>query len=621
MKTFTFLWKRLKGNRYLYIIAFLTILLSTLFTLFTPYLIKIMIDWILSGNIGSAPVFVKRAVAMLGGLTYLRKNLWICGVAVIVPTALNGFVMFGCGVLKSKASERIAENLRNDLYEHIQKLPYKELVRIKTGDYIQRCTSDVELIRRFLETQLIEVGRTVTLIAGVLAVMLTQSVPFTLVSIPILPLIFLFSLIFFNLVKDAFQKTDESEGRMMAVLQENLTGVKVVRAFARQRFEIDKFDKSSIEFRDLDLVLTKLVSYFWSISDFLCVLQTGAIIIVGVIWTVHGSLTLGTVLLFMNYEIQLLWPIRQLGQILSNMGKMSISIARLQEIFDLPVEDMHENGLKLNITGEVEFEHLSFSYEDGEKTLDDISFSVKKGQTVALMGQTGSGKTSLINLLAGLYDYQSGHIRLDGVELNQIDKNWLRKHVGIVEQEVFLFSKTIADNIAIAHEHKTQQGIVDAAKIAEIHRDIEAFPDEYQTLVGERGMTLSGGQKQRVAIARTILGQYPILVFDDSLSAVDTETDAAIRSALKARNQETTTFIIAHRVTTLFDADLILVFEKGRIAQAGTHDELIRQPGLYQRVWKIQSDLEAQFDKENKGANWKELNGKDLESEDLEREE
>ena len=640
MKTLKFIWNRLRGSRLFYCGAMTAVMISAALTLLTPYLIKVLIDYIFGDRLSEAPVFVAQIIGRFGGPGYFRNHLWICGLAVVVPTLINGLVMFCRGVLSSRASERIAKRLRDDLFSHIQRLPYATLVKIKTGDYIQRCTSDVELIRRFLESQFVEAGRTVVLIIGILLVMLSQNVRFTLVATPILPLVFICSLLFFHLVRGAFRKTDEAEGRMMAVLQENLTGVKVVRAFARQRYEIDKFEASSVEFRDLDLGLGRLVSYFWSISDFFCMLQTGIIIIVGVIWAVRGDVSLGTVLLFISYEAQLLWPIRELAQILSDMGKMSISVARLEEILVTPAEDMREHGEKPCITGNVVFDRVSFVYDDAkeqdgtakqagrekvakkdklaskrvgqaaekdgqaleiaghasplstEEVLREVSFSVERGQTVAIMGPTGSGKTSLVNLLAALYDYTAGSIRLDGVELKTIQKEWLRQNVGIVEQEVFLFSRTIEENISLAQKQATPQEVREAAHISKIHQDIEQFPLGYKTLVGERGMTLSGGQKQRTAIARTILGKYPILVFDDSLSAVDTETDAAIRGALKGRRKDVTTFIVAHRITTLYDADLILVFDRGRVVQSGTHQELIVQTGLYQRIWDMQKNLE-----------------------------
>ena len=657
MKTVSFLYRRLGNNKALYAAAVLMVAASALMTLLTPYIIKIIIDYILGDEQGEIPRLAAGIVAFLGGVDNLRANLWICGLAVVASTLLNGITMYYRGWLSSKASEKIVKDLRDDLFSHIQKLPYDELVKVKTGDFIQRCTSDVETVRRFLSIQLVEAGRTVIMITGVIFVMFSQNRAYTLASIIMIPFIFLFSLLFFFLVRNAFQITDEAEGDMMTILQENLTGIRVVRAFGRQRFEIDKFEKASVHFRDLDLKLAKLVSYFWSISEFMCLAQLGAILIIGVIWTVNGSITLGTLLLFASYGGQLLWPIRQLGQILADMGRMSISALRLMEILEMPVEDMREDGITPNMNGDIEFKNICFEYRSGETILKDISFKVKSGQTVAIMGPVGSGKTTLINLLSALYDYTSGSLTIGGYELKDMNKEWIRKHVGVVEQEVFLYSKSVRDNIKIASRNASDDEMIGAAKIAEMHRAIEDFANGYDTVVGERGMTLSGGQKQRVAIARTIIGSYPILIFDDSLSAVDTETDAAIRCALRQRLQNSvgtdvsggvgdgyggnggsggsdgcgaggegddvgreggdangecgdvysggsvgsdgcggsgaTTFIIAHRITTLFEADLILVFEEGKITSAGTHNELIERDGLYRRIWELQGELET----------------------------
>ena len=603
MRTVTFIFRRLRGSRILYATVMLMVVVSALMTLLTPYIIRIIVDFVLSDKLNEAPEIVTRMIAYVGGVGYLRANLWICGLIIIGSTLLNGVTMYFQGKLRAMASEKISKRLRDDLFSHIQRLPYNELVKLKTGDFIQRCTSDVDTVRRFLSMQFVEMGRTVIMVCGIVFIMLSQSVRLTLVSVPLVPCVFLFSFLFFVLVRNAYLKTDEAEGEMMTVLQENLTGIRVVRAFGRQRHEIDKFENKSKKFRDLDLILGRLVSYFWSISECMCLTQMGAILIVGAIWAVSGEVTLGTVLLFLNYETQLLWPIRQLGQILADMGRVSVSVSRLREIFDIPAEDMRLDGKTPEITGAIEFKNVCFEYEDGAPILKDISFRVEKGWTVAIVGPTGAGKTTLINLLSALYNYTTGSLTFDGHELKEINKEWIRKHVGAVEQETFLYSKPVIDNIKMACRSADNEAIIRSAKVAEIHSDIEEFTNGYDTVVGERGMTLSGGQKQRIAIARTIVGDYPILVFDDSLSSVDTETDAAVRRALRKRGEGVTTFIIAHRITTLCDADIILVLEDGRITNSGTHSELIKQDGLYKRIWEIQSKLEGGLEHRVKNKN------------------
>ncbi|KQC06400.1 MAG: ABC transporter, partial [Candidatus Cloacimonas sp. SDB] len=399
-------------------------------------------------------------------------------------------------------------------------------------------------------------------------------------------------------VKKAFKNSDEAEGRMSTVLQENLTGVRVVRAFARQAFELEKFDKKNAEFRDLTYRLIRLLAWYWSVSDFISLIQIAAVTVLGTYWAANGTITLGTMLAFASYVGMLLWPVRQMGRVLTDMGKAMVSVGRIQEILDEPAET-YDDGLKFSrFKGNVEFSNVCFEYEPGKPVLQDISFKIEAGQTVAILGPTGAGKSSLVHLLPRLYDYQKGSIKVDGMELNTIDKKVLRRNIGLALQEPFLFSKTIRDNIGMAVKGASQKQIYEAAECSAIHQVINDFEKGYDTEVGERGVTLSGGQKQRLAIARILLKNAPILIFDDSLSAVDTETDALIRKELKKRAENVTTIIISHRLVTLSEADLILVLDQGKLVQRGSHNELMTQEGLYKRIWKIQTDLEEELEQE-----------------------
>lgn len=596
MKKPAILWKFMKGYRLLYLGAIVSIGLATLFSIVVPLVIRITIDSIIGDKPMEAPDWVLGLVAGLGGRTHLLQNLWICGLAVISLTVLNGFFLFVKGKSSAVAAESIARNIRDGLLDHLQRLPYDEHVKARTGDLIQRCTSDVETVRRFLAVQFVEIGRAIFMVSLVSGIMFSLNLKLALVSMIIIPFIFTFAVVFFIKMKNTFLKCDEAEGRLTNVLQENLTGVRVVRAFTRQAYEVDKFEEKNSEFRNLGLKMMRLFSMYWSASDMLCLLQMGAILVAGSYLAATGEVTIGTLVVFTTYEGMQLWPIRQMGQILTDMGKTFVSIGRIQEIFDKPEEMMDENGLKPAIKGEIEFRDVDFAYEEGKPLLKGVSFHVRKGETVSIMGPTGSGKTTLVNLLSRLYDYTGGSIRLDGVELKDINKQWLRRNVGMVAQEPFLYSKTILDNIGLAKTHVKDDEVYEAAGIAAVHDVIQEFERGYDTLVGERGVTLSGGQKQRVTIARTVINDYPILIFDDSLSAVDTETDARIRKALKERSRDVTTFIISHRVTTLSQSDRILVLDKGRLVQAGTHEELLGQDGLYRRVWDIQNELEDEME-------------------------
>lgn len=597
-KKSSILWNSMKGNRLRYVGAVLSVGISTGLGLLPPLVIRGTIDSIIGGKPMDMPAWVIGIIEKIGGQKVLVQNLWICGILLIMITLLNGLFQYTKGKWSAEASEAIARNIRDGLYDHLQNLPYDYHVKSETGDLMQRCTSDVETVRRFFATQFVEMGRALFMLFMSLAIMLSLNVKMTLMCMIVVPIIFTFAFIFFSRIKKTFKKSDEAESRMSITLQENLTGVRVVRAFGRQAFEMDKFDEKSREYKDLTFRLIKLLAAYWAMSDFLVMLQIGIVLTVGVYQATSGAISLGTLVVFTSYESMLLWPIRQMGRILTDMGKASVSLGRISEILNTPLEGEGESLLKPEITGNIEFRNVTFGYDDGKPVLSNISFKVKQGQTVAILGPTGSGKSSLVHLLQRLYDYKSGSVLIDGVELKSIDRKWLRKNIGIVLQEPFLYSKTIKENIALAKEDAQDEEVYNAAKVASIHDVIEEFENGYETAVGEKGVTLSGGQKQRVAIARTIVPECPVLIFDDSLSAVDTETDAEIRKRLKERSKNATTFIISHRITTLAGADIIVVLDHGRVVQIGNHEELIKQPGLYRRVWAIQNSLEQEFEYE-----------------------
>lgn len=538
-----------------------------------------------------APAWLERAAEYLGGQEVLRQNLWLCSIAIILLSIGGGIFTYYKGKWSAAAAEATARNMKDSLYDRLQNVSYDFYVKAETGDLIQRCTSDVDTVRKFLSTQFVEIGRAVFMLLTAITVMLSLDVRMTLLAMLLVPVIFLFSTLYFMKIQASFLQCDESEGKLSAVLQENLTGVRVVRAFGRQAYEREKFDERNTDFRTKVTRLIDLFSWYWSISDLFTMLQMAIVLLSGVYWTVSGNMTLGTLVVFTTYEGMLLWPIRQMGRILTDMGKTTVAMGRIKEILDQPL-DVTEEGLKPEIKGDITFEKVCFQYEAGKEVLKDISFSVKKGQTVAILGPTGSGKSSMMHLLHRLYEYNGGSIKIDGVELNTIDKRWIREKIGIVLQEPFLYSKTIKENLYMAHIAADEEKIYQSAKIAAVHNVITGFEKGYDTMVGERGVTLSGGQKQRLAIARALIKDCPILIFDDSLSAVDTETDAAIRKALRERKRDVTTFIISHRITTLSEADLILVMEEGRITQMGRHEELIEEPGLYRRIWEIQQPKE-----------------------------
>jgi ATP-binding cassette subfamily B protein len=598
MKDLKLLWKLMKGNRLIYAAAILAMAIAAYLSIQIPLIIRFSVDHVIAGKAAEESKFITLIMKVFGVVSIDSSKLWICGVIIVSLTIANGLFLYFKGKWSANAAESIAKNTRENLYDHLQKLPYDYHVKAETGDLIQRCSSDVETIRRFLAVQFVEIGRGLFMLVSVSIIMFTLNVKLATISLIAVPILFAFAFVFFTKVQKVFLLCDESEGRLSTTIQENLNGMRVVRAFGKESYEVDRFDEKNTEYRDLVYKLIKLLAWYWSMSDALCLIQIAAILILGTYLSSAGMISLGTLLVFMTYEGMLLYPVRQMGRILTDMGKSFVAAKRIFEILDTPIEIMEENGETNKITGNIEFDNVSFEYDAGKPVLNNISFKVKAGQTIAILGPTGSGKTSLVNLLPRLYDYTSGSIKIDGVELKNIDKRWIRNNIGIALQEPFLFSKTIKDNILLAKDRANDAEVFAAAGIAAIHDNILEFEQGYETAVGEKGVTLSGGQKQRVTIARTIINNYPILIFDDSLSAVDTETDAAIRGALKERSKDVTTFIISHRITTLAEADIILVLEKGRLIQKGTHKELIDCEGLYKKIWEIQNSLEKDLEEE-----------------------
>ena len=599
----------MKGNRLRYIGAIATVGVTSVVGFVSPSMLGGIADAIrdtLTGenNPLNFPGFMNRFFEARGGLDYVVHHLWLVGLVIIALYLLNGVFQYLRARWTATASESIAKNMRDRLYAHLQTLPYDYHVKAKTGDLIQRCTSDVETIRRFLQTQVVEVFRAVLMLIVALVLMLGMNVKMTLVSMVLVPPLFVFAMLFFSWVRKSFTLADEAEGKMSAILQENLTGVRVVRAFGRQQFEIDKFDEANDDLWEKNRRLCDLLAIYWPGSDFLSMAQTGVTLVYGVFLAATAStsgLSVGDMTKFVSYIGMLLWPIRQMGRILSDMGKSMVSFDRLDEILSAKPEEDAPDATDAPVDGDIEFDHVGFEYEKMNPVLIDVDFKVKAGETVAILGATGSGKSTLMHLLQRLYDVDEGRgaIRIGGTDIRKIRKSHLRSRIGLILQEPFLYSRTVKDNIGIAVREPSDEQIFEAARTASAHEFITGFENGYDTIVGERGVTLSGGQKQRVAIARTLIRENDILIFDDSLSAVDTETDKAIREALRESRAEgekgATTFIISHRLTTLSEADKIIVLQNGRVAQTGTHEELIHQDGLYRRIYLIQSALEEEL--------------------------
>ena len=598
MKKIGLLKQFLKGNGAAYVAGLVFMVLGLLLSLVNTFIIGVVIDSVIGSVVPEGIVY--KGMELLGGKEHLLQNLWICGLLLVSFSVVNGISMYFFRKYSAIASEGIAKKMRMDLYDHIQNSTYLYNVNIKTGDMMQRCTSDLDTVRNFLATQFQDLVRSLVLIAASVFIMVNMNTTLTLSGFSLIPFIALGAFFFFKYVSKKFILVDEAEGAMSTVIEENLSGMRIVRSCATQSRETEKFIESSMDYRNKDLKITVAFAWYWGLSDAVCQLQIGVVLVVGIFLAVKGEISVGMLTVFVTYITNLIWPIRGLGRVLGDMGKANVALGRIKEVLDAPKEaGRDDTGLTPEIKGNISFEHVSFSYTPNNEVLKDISFEIGAGKTLAILGRTGSGKSTLLHMLVGLLPYEEGSIKIDGVELKDINKRHLRKNIGIVLQEPFLFSKTIKENIADNHPEVTDQDIEDYAAVASVDQAIKGFEKGYETMVGEKGVTLSGGQKQRVAIARTLINGCKVLIFDDSLSAVDMQTDKNIRNALKKHCTDTTTILISHRINTLRQADLILVMEDGRITDRGTHNELIKRDGLYKQVYDMQScviDLEKAGD-------------------------
>lgn len=563
------------GAKKYFVMAVFASFITTILNSLTPQIFRFTIDSVLGSD----------------QYPFLSEHLWIMALVVIGVAVMSGIFLYVGRVGTALAGETFAKNMRDALFVHVQKLPMSWHDKNQTGDIIQRCTSDVEVIRNFVVTQLLEVFRTSFLVIVSFAMMMSMNVKLSLIVLAFVPVVVLYSAIFYRLIARRFTDADEAEGELSTVVQENATGVRVVRAFGREKFEMDRFREKNDAFAKLWIKLGTLSGLYWGVGDLITGLQVVTIIVLGAVEAVRGTISVGEFVAFASYNTTLVWPIRGLGRILSDMSKAGVSFERVDYIIRGEEEGYSEQKRKSEqLTEDIQFSHVSFSYEGGQDVLSDVSFEIPAGTTFGILGGTGSGKSTIVQLLTRLYECEEngGTIRIGGRDIREIPLEELRDKVGMVLQEPFLYSRTIKENICASRPDASMEEIRKAAQIACVDDAIMSFPDVYDTLVGERGVTLSGGQRQRVAIARMLLSRSPVMVFDDSLSAVDAKTDYQIRLALKKERGDSTLILISHRITTLMGADQIMVLNHGKIEELGTHEELIEREGIYRKIYEIQ---------------------------------
>ncbi len=592
-----------KGTGHLFFLSLLFQVLMVIVSVFVSFLIKVVIDALetLGGAntlyTNSESSLVERVVIFIitggKGNEYLMLNIsWLLPVSLLVSTlVLTAITILRMAYRSYFAAESNAA-MQFSIFSHLEHLPYSYYKKHKSGDMLQVSTRDLDVLRKFIVGDVSQINYCFWMFIFCFSILMSLSPSLTLVSLSLFPFMFIYSFLLIKEVRKRYREADDSEALITDKVSENLSSIRIVKAFHNENYEISSFKNNLSDYRKKYVHWRKLSAFFFSSTDIFVFASMALSLCYGIYLCYEGAITSSTLFLAISFVNMMVWPLREVAMILSNMGQYLASADRVNEVIDTPIEDI-VSGKKPPIKGNIVFSHVSFHFpdEDNDEVIRDVSFSIKEGQSVAIMGKTGSGKSTLSLLLTRIYDYSGGSITIDGVELKEINRSYLRKNIMPVLQDPYLFSRSIEANIKIAKKDATMNEVRKAAKMASVDNAILSFKDGYETAVGEKGVTLSGGQKQRVAIARTLISNSPVVIFDDSLSAVDTSTDIAIRENLKKMDKKVTSIIITHRISTAKDADLILVLDEGKIEESGTHEELIKREGLYKRIYEIQSKM------------------------------
>ncbi|HWI50797.1 MAG TPA: ABC transporter ATP-binding protein [Symbiobacteriaceae bacterium] len=564
------LWAYYRSGWHLVALSFLQIGLASFLGVLSPRIVGWMVDTVLTD----------------GQWQWLIPG----AVAVVTLALIQGVLRYGQRYVMESVSQRVIFEVRSDLYRKLQSLSFGFYDKAQTGELMSRVTADVEAVRQAAGMGIVNGTMHFATVVGIVISMLSMDWRLALVSLAFLPLLVLALRHFTGLSQSAWKEVQVRTASLSTAIQENLSGVRVIRAFGREQDEVVKFELENNRFQESNLRAIRLMSFWTNLMNFLAALGGIAVLWYGGHRVMGGYISVGTLIAFNAYVANLLNPIRMIGNIVGMFTRASAGLVRIFDLMDTKNDVEEKPGAPAmgRVTGEVLFEDVSFSYQGSEQVLEGISLRVTPGMRVAILGMTGSGKSSLINLVPRFYDPTGGRVLVDGTDIRDVTIESLRQNIGIVLQETFLFSTTLKENIAYGKPQATMPEISAAARAAQIHEFIDGLPDKYETVVGERGVGLSGGQKQRIAIARALLMDTPILILDESTSAVDIQTERLIQTAMDRVMQNRTSFVIASRMTTVMNADLVVVLENGRIAETGKHADLIRKDGLYKTIYELQ---------------------------------
>lgn len=597
-------------------IAYGALFIATLAQLAVPQLVQNIIEAVTDGVIATRILelpeqFQDIAISQLGlSLDELLSNrdgaesaMILAGGLIVLFAILRGIFSFSQVYMGERASQSVSFDMRNELFAKIQRLSFSYHDRHRTGQLMVRATDDVEKVRQFIGQGLLMALQALVLMTGTLIILYFSNAKLLLVILPILPLAMVLFMVFGAVARPMFEVVQKRLSRMNAILQENVAGIKVVKAFNREREQEKRFQTAADDYMGRILKVMSLMTFLMPLIFLLANLGQALVLYFGGQQIINATLTLGEWQKFSLYLVYVFIPVGQLGFIITQMATASASAGRVFEILDAQseVEDAPEAIVLSEVKGHVSFENVTFRYFGGETpVLSDMNFTAEPGQTIALLGMTGSGKSTIINLIPRFYDPSEGRVLIDNTDVRKVSLETLRSQIGIVLQETTLFSGTIRDNIAFGRPDAPMEEVIEAAEAAAAHDFILEFPEGYDTPVGERGTTLSGGQKQRIAIARALLLNPRILILDDSTSSVDLQTEYEIQQALDELMKGRTSFVIAQRISTVLNADQILVLDQGKIAASGTHEELLETSELYAEIYHSQlvEDTELESDTE-----------------------